>query len=492
MCIAACDGEVKSWRRVKFNTQKTIYAFTLAGHIVSTGIGLPFHYTFGAVSITIPGLILVFSTSTMEILMIEQEVFETQVEHHYRHNFRVSFLDLALFLCGASFIARNTILPLYVSHFTDNTLLIGLIPALASGGWLLPQIFTANWVQRLPVKKVVPVKLGLFAERLPLILLALSTWLVSSNNPRLALVLFFIFFTWHAFGAGVAAVAWQDMIAKIIPQDRRGRFMGVTRFAGTATGVLGFLSNYEFPKGYAMSFSVGTGFILLSWVALSLTREPPQVNHSPSITQLEYLRKLPAIIREDKNFMRFLISQMVWAVGMMANGFIAVYAVERWSLPDSYAGNFTTATLIGQALSYLFFGSMADRKGHKLVLELSALVGAVGIGLTVFASSPTWIYAVFLLTGFSIAGLILSGLMIAIEFCGPELRPTYIGLNNTTFGIVAVFSPIIGGWMAGEFGYQALFGASFLVGLLTFAMTRWWVREPRVDKEISDPVHTHV
>ena len=79
--------------------------------------------------------------------------FEAQVEIHYRHNFIVNFLDGTFFWAGASFIATATILPLYVKHFTDSKLLLGLISAISTGGWLLPQLFTAHRVEQMPFKR---------------------------------------------------------------------------------------------------------------------------------------------------------------------------------------------------------------------------------------------------------------------------------------------------------------------------------------------------
>ena len=173
----------------------------------------------------------------------------------------------------------------------------------------------------------------------------------------------------------------------------------------------------------------------------------------------------------------------------MAFGFLAVYAAQRWRLPDSQAGRFTTAMLTGQALSNLLFGSLADRKGHKLVLEVSTLLGAAAVGLASLAPSPAWFYAVFALTGGATAGFMLSGTMIVFEFGAPDVRPTYIGLSNTTIGVMRAVAPVVGGWLAGAMGYQRLFALTFAVVIAGFALLRWLVREPRrlVAGEGSEP-----
>jgi MFS family permease len=101
------------------------------------------------------------------------------------------------------------------------------------------------------------------------------------------------------------------------------------------------------------------------------------------------------------------------------------------------------------------------------------------VGLAVFAPSPAWFYLVFALSGANLAAILLSGLMIALEFCDESKRPTYIGLNNTVRGLCYGVAPIVGGWLAGLVGYQVLFAIASGVGLAGVALLRWSVREPR-------------
>src|SRR5689334_17701927 len=95
---------------------------------------------------------------------------QEQIERDYRWNFTVNALDGASFWFGMSFISPTIILPLYVSHFTNSLVLIGLIPFLSTAGYLLPQLFTANAVERAPRKKFFPATIGFFLERIPIFL----------------------------------------------------------------------------------------------------------------------------------------------------------------------------------------------------------------------------------------------------------------------------------------------------------------------------------
>ena len=114
------------------------------------------------------------------------------IERNYRFNFLVNSLDGASYWFGYSFIAPTIILPLYISHFSNNPLLIGLIPFIGTAGFLLPQLFTAKFVERAPRKKYFPVTLGFFTERLPVFFLAPSAYFLAVNQPILAMLVFFL------------------------------------------------------------------------------------------------------------------------------------------------------------------------------------------------------------------------------------------------------------------------------------------------------------
>jgi len=409
---------------------------------------------------------------------------ERENKRNYKHNFIVNFFDGTTFWFGASFFAYRTIFPVYIANLTNNEFAIALLSVIITTGWLLPQLFTANWTQQLPLKKFAPVNIGFWTERLPILLLVPSAWL-ATISMELALVASMVCIAWHIVGAGVIAVGWQDMIAKIFPVEGRGKFFGITNFGGTATGILGsstvalLLDRYEFPYSYMWAFLIGAIFIMISWGFIALTKEPRVETTSKRVSNKEYWKQLPSIVRSDVNFRRYLVTQIFTGAGNMSIGFLAVYAVQRWDLPDSQAGAFTISMLVGQALSNLIFGWLGDRKGHKLNLEICVLTTALAAGIAAFAPGDSWFLLVFFMIGISTAGFMLSGIMIIFEFCEPEIRPTYIGINNTFNGIVAIAMPLLGGWLASSYGYPLMFLVTCLLSLLGLILLRWWVREPR-------------
>jgi MFS family permease len=419
------------------------------------------------------------------------------IERNYRWNFVVNSLDGAFFWFGMSFFSSTIILPLFISHFTSNPLIIGLIPFIGWAGVFLPQLFMANAVERAPKKKFFPVTLGFFLERLPVLLLAPMTYFLAAGQPELALGMFFVLYTWQNFGTGIVIVGWQDMVAKIMPVEKRGRFFGITNFIGNGTGILGALAvpfvleKYTFPLGYIFSFTVTAILLFLSWVFLALTREPAVYSRKPAVSQLDYLRSLPEVLRRDHNFRMYLLAQIIYSLSGMATGFLVVYTVRNWRLADAAASGYIVAMQIGLALANLFFGFLADRRGHKLSLEISMLLSVLSLALAVIAPSPWWFFLIFFLRGAVNAATFISGISIVYEFTDPENRPTYIGLANTIPGITGSIAPLIGGWLAGAISYQSMFLLSAVIGAASWVFLRFGVREPRKIKASSFPSEPH-
>jgi len=412
------------------------------------------------------------------------ETFNAEVERNYRWNFAVNLLDGASFSFGSSFLSAATIVPLFISKLTDSHYAIGLAATIAQGAWFLPQLLTANFVERLPRKKPVVVNLGLFLERLPMAFIVLAA-ILAWRWPLLALIVFLLAYAWHNLGAGVVATAWQDLISCCFPVQRRGRFLGSTLFLGSATGAVAaifsawVLDHLAFPANFLCAFLLAALFTgAISWFFLALTREPVRPQTSPPNTHEQHIAELIRILRHDLNYRRFLIARLTLALGAMGSGFLAVAAVQRWNLPDSVVGIYTAVFLAGQTIGNLVFGHLADRTGHKISIEIAALMAAASFATAWVAPSPAWFHLAFALAGGSMGAITVSGLLVVLEFCSPERIPTYTGLTNTAIGLISVAAPLVGAALARR-SYAWLFATSAAISLVAFLLLRCYVREPR-------------
>jgi MFS family permease len=411
-------------------------------------------------------------------------------DQNYNWNFAVNLADVSSFWFGLSFISFATVVPLFISKLTDSPIAIGVAALIAQGSWFLPQVFTANSIERLARKKPVIVNLGFFTERLPMWLIVLSA-VIAARNPTLALIVFMVGYAWHGFGAGLVATAWQDLLARCFPVQRRGRFMGISFFVGALAGALAavfsvrLLAGFEYPLNFVFSFFLAALFITFSWFALSLTREPVQKVSVPKKSSRQFWSELPVIVRRDENFRHFLVARLLLALSGMGITFVTVAAIRRWEVADGTVGIYTAVFLAGQMAGNLILGLLADRHGHKLSLEIGALVSFLAFALAWLAPSPEWYFLVFFLLGIMQGAVIVSGILVIMEFSPPEKRPTYAGLANTSVGVVSMLGPLFGAWLALN-GYSLLFGLSAVIALISFVALHWWVKEPRFNVASDD------
>jgi hypothetical protein len=177
------------------------------------------------------------------------------VSQHFRRNFTANFFDVAIFFFGDGFAAAYTILPVFVSSFTDSAILIALVPAVTEAGWFLPQLFLAPFVERQPRLKSLVLKLGAF-ERMSYLFLALGAFLLPRIDSKIALSVVLFLVVYKAFISGFVALPWQEIVAKVIPVSHRGRFYGWSMLFGKVLGIGGaaltgyLLSELPFPRNY--------------------------------------------------------------------------------------------------------------------------------------------------------------------------------------------------------------------------------------------------
>ena len=169
----------------------------------------------------------------------------------------MNLLDGGTFWFGIAFASSATIVPLFVSKITLNPMVIGLVAMIAQSSWFLPQLFAAGLTERVDRKKPIVVNAGFFLERVPVWLWPVAA-LMAVRWPYTSLILFLFTYAWHGFGAGILGPAWQDLIARCFPVNRRGTVFGLTSFIGT--GVARGVSQqplacvYDFPWNFFLSF----------------------------------------------------------------------------------------------------------------------------------------------------------------------------------------------------------------------------------------------
>ncbi|MEF3274784.1 MAG: MFS transporter [Chloroflexus sp.] len=409
-------------------------------------------------------------------------VSETVLARYARRNFWLNVLDGSAFTFGISLVSRFTILPLVVERLTDARWVQGLIPAIFFAGWLLPGLFTAPLVAAQPRRKpwVLWATLG---ERLPFLILGIILLTLPDLPAMTLLVIVLGLYAVFATSAGLTSIAWQDLIARVIPAQRWGVFFGLQTGLGGLLGIGGgvlaatILAQQPFPQSVGILALICFAAMVVSYLFLALTVEPAQTP-VPARPFHVFVRGLRPLLQRDVAFRRYLFCRAAIALGLTGHSFLTAAALERFALPGAEIGLFTGVMLAAQAVGNISLGALADRWGHKQVLVLSAGMGMVALILALLAPASDWFYLIFALVGAAQAGYQLSGFTLVFLFSPPAERTTYIGVANLALAPVAALGPIVVGMLATVTGYDAIFVLLALIGLLGMALLHWHVTAP--------------
>lgn len=405
-------------------------------------------------------------------------------QRNVRFNFIVNVFDGAFFGCGIGFASFTTVLPLFIATMTDSAILIGLVMAIHSLGWQLPQLLMAGLIGR--QKRYLPmVSILTINERVPFLGLAIIAIMLPMIGATWGLVLAFLMLAWQGLGGGVTANPWQVMIHKVIPADYLATFFGVqgasaNLLASGAAIVAGIiLERLTYPSNYALTFAIACIWFTLSWFFIRATRETAHEIDETHLATTSIWQNMRSILRTDRNFTWLLVSRVLSQFGIMGFAFYAVHVVNNLGASPIQAGVMTSVLMITQVAMNIGLGWLADRWSRLRVLEIGFI--AMGLSALVAWIAPQfkWFYLVMVLTGIANTALWTIMIALTLQFGDDDTRPTYVGMANTLISPFTILAPIFGGWLASQTSYQTTFFVSAFFAIIALVVLHSFVKDPR-------------
>ena len=412
---------------------------------------------------------------------------EKEIRQNLRHNLTYNLIDGSLFGVALGVASFSTILPLFVASMTDSATLIGLVPAIHSAGWLLPQLFTASHVSRLR-RYLRTVLLTTIHERIPFLGFAIVALLLPVISVKTGLVLTFLLLIWQGLGGGFTANAWTSMISKIIPPDMRGTFFGMQSglanlfISGSAVGAGYLLDALAFPWDFAACFFFASIFFAVSWFALAATHEPEDTEKVIPEEKTHFWNDAKKVLTRDKNFNWFLVVRVLSQFATMGFSFYIVYALREFNMTPVIAGYLTATLTISQTIANIAMGWIGDRVGHRIMLIVGAVAAILSSLLAWNAVSIHWFYPIFILAGLTNVSLWTISMTMTVDFGTESERPIYIGLAQTLTAPATIIAPILGGWIVDSAGFVPTFIISTTLSAVMAGILILLVNDPRKSK----------
>lgn len=390
-------------------------------------------------------------------------------------NERLGILNGWLVFLGDGFLSVSVVVAGFAARLGAPNAVIGLLPAIAGGGWMLPQLLVASRVRGLPHK--LPVYRSAALVRMLTYLAMVVVAATLAGQPALCLTLFVLAMGLNALASGVAGLPFLEVVSKTVPPERRAWFFATRNLYG---GLLAFgagllvrwvlASDLGFPLNYALIFFLGTVAYTAGYGVFGRVAEPADPPQPPGDFRGE-LQALPQTLA-DRHFRAFLTVRLLLAAASLGDPFYAVYALRDLHYPPAILGTFVMALTGAAPLSNLLWRRVAERKGSRRIIRYASFAAGLAplVALTVgtLHLPPAAYLLVFVLSSVALQGFNLGHTNHLLNIAPPDARSRYIGTLNTLVG-AALFAPVVGGLIADAAGYRAVFVLS--AGLFAAA---WW------------------
>ena len=415
-------------------------------------------------------------------LATREAAYQAFVERNLRRNFAGHFIHGMLGLTGFRLLYAPTFIPSYIHRLTGSDALVGLGTALLQFGAVLSPILSATRFEHQPRILPFAIRTGTWM-RLMILGMAVAGWLLTGS---VLLVVTLLFMFGLGFFNGTQRVAFQMLMAKVIPTDRRGRLQAWRNMTG---GLIAAALSYwagvyligrdVFGNGYATTIFVT--FVLTS-LGLTVLRfvmvEPDPVALRASASVRERLRDFPALLA-DRDYRWFLIAQALCIGARFAAPFYILYAGQTLALSGRVIGELSLAFLGADTVSNLLWGYLGDQRGYRITFLGATAIWGAAVVLLVGVHQPWALLVAFAGLGAGSAGYQMSQQSLVLEFGERTDVAMRLALSTTVESAIASIGPLIGGLVATTLGYRALFGGAAAMLLASFLVTLLMVREPR-------------
>lgn len=341
-------------------------------------------------------------------------------------------------------------------RFGSDTAIGGTAAGIYVIGGLLSRIVAGKYIEMVGRKKMLLIGLS-FA-------LVMSTTYFFVSSIAMLMAIRFL----HGMSYGISSTCTSDIVAKLLPQSRRGEGLGYFFLSITIACAIGPLLGMTLgsSQNYDAVFFVGLVMYSLALVMALILRVPEE-----TLTEEQ--------IREAKSFTlnsMFQRSALPLALTVMVFyfsysgvlAFIASYS-EEIGLVET-ATYFYLSVAAGTLLSRIYAGRIYDEKGPNKVI-IPAYVGFI-VGMTIFATTSDSL--LFLFSGF-IIGI---GVSIVFSICQSivvsRTPPRRYGVTTSTFSALndlgTGLGPSILGILIAAVGFRDMYLVCAFIAFASFLM----------------------
>jgi len=412
---------------------------------------------------------------------------------HYRRNFIAGLVHGVFFQASAALSSIHTVLPSLVAALTPAASAVGMMATLQSVGQVLPQLYTAYIVDRMPRRK--PLLLFIITFRfLSFLLLAWMVYAYGLTRPKLVLAALLVLFGAFSLLGGMGSVVYADIFSRAIPARRRGRFAGMKQLFGYLLAilagyfvkwVLGQPDRFPFPNNYAIILGASGVTLAIALTGFALIKEPPVPDRRVIRHRNAIWSTALHLFKSSRSLRILVLVQALIMLNLAIAPFFVIHAKKDLGIPPATVGIYLSLQMAGAALANIPWAWLSDHKGNRAVIIGIALTGLLTTLLALLTpASMSWLYGgVFILLGATISGTSVGFANIILEMADDATRPVCVALRNSALLPIAI-APLLVGVLTRWFSYPALFGAAAVIAFIALLLAIFRLPEPRNDPDV--------
>ncbi len=391
-----------------------------------------------------------------------------------------SFLALTM-----SMIDFNTVFPAMITELVDSKIIFGVIYSLMLGMPYLSSLLFAHFLSAYQYRRKFLI-MGIYLRGIAFLGMATFMLFFGASLPWLVVGSFFLWSLLFSLSGGFAGISYDDIFGKLVPREQRGRLYALKQFASSLASFGGgwiiahvfSMSTLSFPKNYATILFLGFVGLVVASIAFWFIKEPPsQISESKRPKLSALLSRVPGILRDNPEFMKFIVVENLSSFSLMIMPFYMIYAKDMLQVNDVYIGRYLLYQIGGTISSNLLWGWVASRLGNKKAVELCLLLGGMipVVALSIIHLGADFFALVFVLVGFVYSGRRVGFVPYLLDIIPADERPVYLGIRGT-LNFLVVLLPLLGGVIIQLVGYLAVFA---LVAAVMFASFVFLWRRPQ-------------
>ncbi len=404
-----------------------------------------------------------------------------------RRNLALNCVHEASWGFGIAFNNAYAIIPLFLSLLGAPDGVVISVAGLFSILIAVPQLISA--VIGRNIRNIKLAVLGIHTLTWPPLFIAGFTFAFLAPTGSSAWIFYYICFILYGLAIGMIFPIWADFLKHVTVRETRGTFFGISFAFNSLGGFAGGLISKEilaagsFPSNFGWGFLLTFSALVIGTVIFPLYRVEKPKEIQPHKTVRQFLAETLSILRNHRNFRRYVVGRILFTANFPAVSMYAIHARSRFGFDVSEAGIFTALNTVAFGLASYAAGRVGDRLGHKTALIMAMLFHLSAIITAITARDMAMVYLVFLFLGAGLGAFFPASMSLVYDFAGKRDNKTIMALTDTSLAPFTFIAIMTAGSLAHMVSPELILAGIGVFIALSVAVMIFTVRDP---KHISD------